>query len=82
MNKNTKYSFWKLINEYGIKIPIIQRDYAQGRRNNEKDETVRENLLNSIFKALLDDTETIDLDFVYGTEVTVDQEVWLLPLDG
>ena len=25
-------TFWKLINDYKIKIPLIQRDYAQGRK--------------------------------------------------
>lgn len=29
--KNNKYTFWKLISEKKIVIPIIQRDYAQGR---------------------------------------------------
>ena len=26
-----KTSFWKLLQEKSIEIPIIQRDYAQGR---------------------------------------------------
>ena len=36
MSKNNdKVSFWKLLNEKKIIIPIIQRDYAQGREGKE-----------------------------------------------
>ena len=31
--ENKKYSFWEILQKVGIKIPIIQRDYAQGRDN-------------------------------------------------
>ena len=34
-------TFWNLINSYKISIPIIQRDYAQGR---EEEFEKRENL--------------------------------------
>ena len=33
-----KYTFWKLLKENYIQIPIIQRDYAQGR---DEDKVVR-----------------------------------------
>ena len=26
------YSFYELVQAYNVKIPIIQRDYAQGRK--------------------------------------------------
>ena len=46
-----KYTFWQLISEKRIVIPIIQRDYAQGR---EGKEYVRKGFLeqlgNAIFK--------------------------------
>ena len=32
-------SFWDFLNQYNIEIPIIQRDYAQGRKGKE---TLRE----------------------------------------
>ena len=32
---NDKTSLWKLLEKYEIVIPIIQRDYAQGRKNKE-----------------------------------------------
>ncbi|MBJ8054820.1 hypothetical protein JDS87_23435 [Bacillus cereus] len=31
MQESKVFSFWELINKYYITIPIIQRDYAQGR---------------------------------------------------
>ena len=30
---NDIFSFYQLISKYQIEIPIIQRDYAQGRNN-------------------------------------------------
>lgn len=35
MNESKVYSFWQLINQYHITIPIIQRDYVQGRKNKD-----------------------------------------------
>ena len=58
----------------GIEIPIIQRDYAQGR---EKEEKKR----NRFLKALLNSVNSnkgISLDFVYGS--VIDKK--LVPLDG
>lgn len=60
-----------------IVIPIIQRDYAQGRY--EEDE-VRMNFLTSLKSYLTDDQkESHDLDFVYGN-LNADNE--FIPLDG
>ena len=59
-----KYTFWQLISEKRIVIPIIQRDYAQGREGKEYvRKSFLEQLGNAIFK-----NESIELDFVYGTE--------------
>ena len=46
-----------------ITIPIIQRDYAQGRRDPDIDR-VRSRFLDSLYRAVSD--EPITLDFVYG----------------
>jgi|LSQX01.1.fsa_nt_gb hypothetical protein len=57
------YTFWEFISSNKIEIPIIQRDYAQGR----KEETeVRENFLNALFKAI-SDNKLLNLDFIYGS---------------
>ena len=61
----------------GINIPIIQRDYAQGRKNNDVNR-IRSRFLDALYKALTTD-ESITLDFVYGE---VDEKGMLIPLDG
>lgn len=48
---NDKVSFWKLLNDKKIVIPIIQRDYAQGREGRE---FLRERFLGQLFDALKD----------------------------
>lgn len=78
--KNNRYTFWKLISEKKIVIPIIQRDYAQGR---EKKEYVRKNILEQLGKGLFDNQPT-ELDFVYGTEARDKglDTIRMYPLDG
>lgn len=61
-NNSHQLSFWKLIQNSKIEIPIIQRDYAQGRADRKE---VRENFLNALFNALENDKK-LELDFVYG----------------
>ena len=72
--ENKQYSFYELLNIVGVKIPIIQRDYAQGR---EKAKDIRDRFLNRLFE-VLNDNKTINLDFVYGTV----KKKFLIPLDG
>ena len=60
-----------------VEIPIVQRDYAQGRKD-EHATLVRSNLLSDIKDAVLGVTTTLDLNFVYGKEVTGK----FIPLDG
>ncbi|MDR4984363.1 hypothetical protein CN491_01765 [Bacillus cereus] len=71
-----RYTFIQLLNEYHISIPLIQRDYAQGRID-EKAEAVRNHLVPALKKALQQGV-SFDFDFIYGT---VKEDV-LLPLDG
>ena len=68
-------SFWKLLGEQKILIPIIQRDYAQGRQNKE---SLRKRFLSDLKKSLEDNT-ILTLDFVYGT---IDNNDSMSPLDG
>lgn len=70
----TNYSLWKLLEDYEIVIPIIQRDYAQGRKGRE---TIRRNMITDIYKALNDGTK-LSMDFVYGEKIGNT----LYPLDG
>lgn len=67
----------KLLSEYEVRIPIIQRDYAQGRKN-EKANEVRKNLIRDIKNCLDDEERSIDFNFVYGT---VNDNIFY-PVDG
>jgi hypothetical protein len=67
-------NFWQLLLKVkGIEIPIIQRDYAQGRKNQTK---IRKGFLSSLRSAF--DGENIELDFVYGS---IEKGIFK-PLDG
>lgn len=70
---NISVSFWDFIKNNTIHIPIIQRDYAQGR---EDKVDLRSNFLNEI-KEHLKSKDGLLLDFVYGTSKNGIQ-----PLDG
>ena len=61
----------------GIEIPLIQRDYAQGR-DMPKVEDIRRRFVGALKKALIN-KEPITLDFVYGE---IDNNRMLIPLDG
>jgi hypothetical protein len=58
-------TFWDLITQHRIEIPIIQRDYAQGRDNNETKD-IRTGFVNELHKALCENGEPLHLNFVYG----------------
>lgn len=60
-----------------IEIPIIQRDYAQGRKSVEV-QRIRERFLDALLKSISNQSE-ITLDFIYGD---VSEEGILTPLDG
>ena len=61
-----------------IEIPIIQRDYAQGRLSKQVTR-IRNGFVNSLYNAVTgDETDAIKLDFVYGTI----EDDKLIPLDG
>ncbi|MCQ2975998.1 MAG: DUF262 domain-containing protein [Bacteroidales bacterium] len=70
-------NFFKLIDEYKIVIPRLQRDYALGRENEEEK---RQNFLNSLKSYLDNNGENVTLDFTYGSK---DEDTGILTLlDG
>ncbi len=72
--KGEETTFWKLLKAHQVEIPIIQRDYAQGRKDKQE---IRFNFLNALLQSIETDTP-IKLDFIYGSiEDGVSQ-----PLDG
>jgi hypothetical protein len=75
------FAFCELIREQRIEVPLIQRDYAQGR-DAQKD--VRDDFLRTLHRALDNDGDTrlpLNLDFVYGSIEAGDASRFL-PLDG
>ena len=75
-NEGKKLSFYQIfsLEKLSIEIPIIQRDYAQGR---DSASNIRSQFVKAIFKSLVT-KETLHLDFVYGN--VVDKK--FTPLDG
>ena len=66
MNDNDKkITFPDFMDQYHILIPVIQRDYAQGRRNAPKSIAVRVSFIPALKKAIFDKQE-LSLDFIYG----------------
>ncbi|GAA0753451.1 DUF262 domain-containing protein [Clostridium sartagoforme] len=76
---DNKYSLYRLLENYEVRIPIIQRDYAQGR-NNDKANEVRKNIIRDIVSCLESSNKAIDFNFVYGN-VSKDNIVFF-PVDG
>jgi hypothetical protein len=76
--KSEQLSFYKLFAEknYSIEIPIIQRDFAQGRDSAER---IRNDFLDALYAYLDDGIPLRDLDFIYGD---LDSQNNLIPLDG
>lgn len=76
-----RLSFYKLFCEkqYRISIPIIQRDYAQGRQTTTE---VRNIFLDALFDYLDENKPNRDLDFVYGSLRKTSGMTDFIPLDG
>lgn len=74
-------SFYQLFiqDNYKIEIPIIQRDYAQGRESKSE---VRELFLQALYDYLEDNIPNRDLDFVYGSTEKEEAIEKFIPLDG
>ena len=70
-----KYTFWKLLSEREIEIPVIQRDYAQGRKTATQ---IRKGFLLSIEEALVN-RKPLDMNFVYGS---IEDKEQFIPIDG
>ena len=73
-----RMTFLELIDRYSVVIPVIQRDYAQGRLT-EKITELRENFVKDLLGYIEDDErKSHDLDAVYGSV----QQNQFIPLDG
>ncbi|MEI7846964.1 MAG: DUF262 domain-containing protein [Chloroflexota bacterium] len=84
MNHKSQIIYKQLLKHHGnIQVPMIQRDFAQGRPT---ESTVREMFLMALDDALrkpIDDpTLPLNLDFIYGSVEQIQNETRFLPLDG
>lgn len=69
-----------------VEIPIIQRDYAQGRTDS-KTNKIRKDFLDALFDFIshkqTDKQAQIELDFIYGfSEVESNNKTTFVPIDG
>lgn len=64
--------------DINIVIPMIQRDYAQGRSSAKN---IRKSFVQTLHKALSSNTE-LNLDFIYGSYEEVGNNKAFIPLDG
>lgn len=60
-----------------IVVPLIQRDYAQGR-NTDKARDIRKSFVSDLYKYLMVSDKVMNLDFVYGAK----DDTRFVPLDG
>ncbi len=79
----TQLIFSELLAEHGrIQVPLIQRDYAQGRSDQEE---VRDRFLDALYEALAlpvdSDELPLNLDFIYGSVKGANPSSFQ-PLDG
>jgi hypothetical protein len=77
VSKNTKSNLWKLLTEFKVEIPIIQRDYAQGRED-DKSKTILNQFVKDLRDTITKNDKNLELDFIYG-EIN---EQTFKPLDG
>ena len=77
MSKKTIDTLFELLEEYKVEVPVVQRDYAQGRTDDHAN-LVRFNLLKDMKSAIMGETPPLDLNFVYGKA----EDDKFIPLDG
>lgn len=71
---NNTFDLWSLLEKYEVVIPVIQRDYAQGRKDKKY---IRRAFLKELGKALCEEIP-VTLDFVYGNI----EDHCFCPIDG
>ena len=52
-NSMATYTLWNTLQQYKVIIPIIQRDYAQGRKDDRQIEQIRKGFIKNLFDHLV-----------------------------
>ena len=78
-----KYTFWSLLNDTDlnlnkIEIPIIQRDYVQGRIG---EEIIRDNFVEFLVNNIVTGNK-VEVDFIYGSILNSSNQKVFIPVDG
>ena len=84
MNNNCLDSintFWNLIDNHKVRIPKLQRDYAQGRENDPKIAQIRQSLVDELYYAVTDNKPLV-LNFIYGSVNDSNDSSIFEPVDG
>lgn len=71
----------ELLAETDIRIPRIQRDYAQGRIQ-EPVKKIRRDFVQDLLSIVKGETESLNLDFIYGSYQGTTNTTAFEPLDG
>ncbi|WP_316818678.1 DUF262 domain-containing protein [Pedobacter nyackensis] len=74
-----RLSFTQLLSTCHLQVPIIQRDYAQGRKGEFE---IRNAFLDKLFGYLSGNEIERDLDFIYGNTIEENGLPKFIPLDG
>ena len=91
-NGSKPFSFKSFLEQYHVVIPMVQRDYAQGRTTDDVTR-VRNRFLDAIKSHLVkseDDNDVMKMDFIYGekelvwstTTANKLEKIIVTPLDG
>lgn len=87
-NNRNMLIFSEFLSEHYVQIPVVQRDYVQGRTLSEKETEKRDEFVVKLLNSLLPDGDSCHLDFVYGgresfgNDKVNDEDAPFLPLDG
>lgn len=87
-NNNNAMTFAELISKHEVQIPVIQRDYVQGRAVTDEEKEKRDDFVKKLMGSLLPNGTPYHLDFVYGgrenhgSSGVIDENAPFLPLDG
>lgn len=82
-----KTTFPEILDNNKVVIPILQRDYAQGRTD-DKTTRIRKDFLDALFQVISDrgidpaKTHSLELDFVYGFSQKENELGSFSPIDG
>ena len=70
-------TLFELLETYKVEVPILQRDYAQGRKG-EHEKRIRGQLLEDMKLAILGEKPQLNIHFVYGKA----ENGKFIPIDG